>query len=270
MEDLAAKPTDALGGAKLKGVFSSPSRVDASVSPSQGKIYWFVRPAEAGSVSIQLLDENRLPTSRRRLVSQADFLELFTPEPELTYRLLTQRVAQGDAYREQGQNIEAKIEYLQALKVDEENIRANFGLGLAYLALNQLEKGRYALEKLAALDETFSPEHKHLFNEFGIALRKKGLYDEALAYYGRARTLCPDDEHLLLNIARAWLEKDDSEQSWQSLRDCLALAPDFREALAFLAYLRRHDIRPRDKQLELWFDHFTLKRCEPGRPHGEQ
>ncbi|GAB6036622.1 tetratricopeptide repeat protein [Fundidesulfovibrio butyratiphilus] len=270
MGSAVGKPTNAFGGAKLKGVFSSPATVDASVASSQGKLYWFARPAELGAVSVQLLDENHLPTARRRLVSQEDFLELFTPEPELTYRLLTQRVAQGDTYREQGQNIEAKIEYLQALKVDEENIRANFGLGLAYLALNQLEKGRYALEKLAALDETFSPEHKHLFNEFGISLRKKGLYDEALSYYGRAKSLCPDDEHLLLNIARAWLEKGDPEQSWRTLRDCLALAPDFREALAFFSYLRRQGAHPRDKDLDLWFDHFSLKRGELGRLLDEQ
>lgn len=245
---------------KLKGIFSTPSLPGEQPDPAFPKRYWLVKEIGDGMVSLQLLDQNYLPTPKKHVMAKDAFLADSTLEPDLCYRMLTQRVLMGDRYRDQGMNVEAKIEYQKVLRIDEENIRGNFGLGLAYLALNQLEKGRYAFEKLVSLDESFLPEHKHLFNDFGIALRKKGLFDEALAFYHRARTLCEDDEHLLLNIARAWYEKGDTEKAYEGLRDCIALKPDFREALAFLAYLRKNRIFPKDKELLAHFDREALKR----------
>ena len=252
------------GTSKLRGVFSSPSMPGSEPDPAVPKLYWFAREMADGLISIQLLDEHCLPTARKHAMPKAAFLEAFTLEPDLGYRLLTQRVLTGDSFREQGKNVEAKIEYLKVLRIDEENIRGNFGLGLAYLALNQLEKGRYAFEKLVNMEESFLPEHKHLFNEFGIAMRKKGLFEEALAFYQRARDLCADDENLLLNIARAWFEKGDTEMAYASLKDCLSLEAGFREALAFLAYLRKKRIFPMDKELRSHFDREALKRSELG------
>jgi len=250
--------------AKLKGIFSSPALPGSEPDPAVPKHYWFCREMADGLIGIQLLDEHHLPTPKQHVMPKDVFLEGFTLEPDLGYRLLTQRVLMGEYFRNQGMNLEAKIEYQKVLRIDEENIRANFGLGLAYLALNQLEKGRYAFEKLVGLDESFLPEHKHLFNEFGIAMRKKGLFDEALAFYQRARALCSDDEHLLLNISRAWYEKGDTEMAYAGLKDCIAIKPDFREALAFLAYLRKHRIFPKDKDLRAHFEREALKRSELG------
>jgi tetratricopeptide (TPR) repeat protein len=249
---------------KLKGIFSSPAMPGQQPDPAVPKRFWFAKELGDDLISIQLLDEHGLPTPKQHSMKKGPFLESFTLEPDLGYRLLTQRVLTGDYFRNQGMNLEAKIEYQKVLRIDEENIRGNFGLGLAYLALNQLEKGRYAFEKLVGMDEAFSAEHKHLFNDFGIALRKKGLFDEALAFYNRARALCPSDEHLLLNIARAWYEKGDTEHAYVALRECIALDPDFREALAFLAYLRKHRIFPKSPELRAHFDREALKRSELG------
>ncbi len=246
----------------LKGVFSSTyvhGEPEVSDAPRR---YWYARQIDENLVNIQMLDENYLPSPYQHLINRSLFLERFTLEPDLGYRLFTQKVLKGDWYRKQGLNVEAKIEYQQVLRIDEENIRANFGLGLAYLGLNQPEKSRHALEKLVGMDESFSTEHKHLFNEFGIALRKKGLFDEALSYYARAKELCADDENLRLNISRAWLEKGDTERSYQELKGCLEINPDFRQGLAFLAYQRKHDIHPHDKELRAWFDRHILRNSE--------
>lgn len=247
---------------RLKGVFSSPGR-GQTAEPAE-KDFWFARETPDGLVAAQLLDQNHLPAGKQILLPRQEFMRSFTVEPDLGYRLLTQRVLQGDCFRNQGMNLEAKIEYAKALRIDEENIRGLFGLGLSYLALNQPEKSRYVLEKLVALEESFSEAHKHLFNEFGIALRKKGLFDEALRFYGRARDLCPGDEHLALNIARAWYEKGDSERAFVALKNCITLDPTFREALAFLAYLRKRRIAPRDPALAAYFEREALKRSEFG------
>jgi tetratricopeptide (TPR) repeat protein len=255
---------------KLKGIFSSPALPGEEPDPAVPKHYWFARQIDETNINAQLLDEHHLPTHKQHILPKEVFLEGFTLEPDLGYRLLTQRALMGDYFRNQGLNVEAKIEYQKLLRIDEENIRGNFGLGLAYLALNQLEKGRYAFEKLVGMEESFSAEHKHLFNEFGIALRKKGLFDEALAFYNRARTLCADDEHLLLNITRAWFEKGDREKAYESLKTCIELKPNFREALAFLAYLRKNRIFPKDPDLKAHFDREVLKRSEFASLVGEE
>ncbi|GFK92592.1 hypothetical protein NNJEOMEG_00417 [Fundidesulfovibrio magnetotacticus] len=253
---------------KLRGIFSTPG-IPGDPASGEAKRFWFAREQEDGVISAQLLDEHHLPTQRQIIEPRESFLERFTLEPDLGYRLLTQRVLIGDHFRNQGKNVEAKIEYQKVLRIDEENIRGTFGLGLAYLALNQLEKGRYAFEKLVKLDESFAAEHKHLFNDFGIALRKRGLFEEALAFYHRAKALCADDEHLLLNIARAWFEKGDTEHAYRELGNCLDLDPHFREALAFLHYLRKNNILPKDPELRAHFDREALKRSELAGLAGE-
>jgi len=251
-----------LGSRKLKGIFSSLAMPGEEPVPGAPKRYWFARQVDEATISAQLLDDHCLPTPKQHIIDKDLFHQDFTLEPDLGYKLLTQRVLMGDYYRNQGLNVEAKIEYQKVLRIDEENIRGNFGMGLAYLALNQLEKGRYAFEKLVGMEESFLAEHKHLFNEFGIALRKKGLFDEALSFYHRAKALCSDDENLQLNIARAWFEKGDNENAYEALKTCIELKPSFREALAFLAYLRKNNILPKDAELRAHFDREVLKRSE--------
>jgi tetratricopeptide (TPR) repeat protein len=246
---------------KLKGIFSSLAMPGKIVVPGAPKLLWFARQDGDGQVRVQLLDEYGLPSQQKVFMTAKDsFLKNFTLEPDLTYRMLNQRVLKGDRYREQDQNIEAKIEYQSVLRVDEENIRANFGLGLAYLALNQIDKARYTLEKLVQIDESFSLEHKHLFNAFGIALRKKKLFNEALSFYNRARQICDSDENLILNMARARFENGDANLAYADLQTCLELAPDFPEALAFLAWLRKNNIKPADRELRAYFDRLEMLR----------
>ena len=89
------------------------------------------------------------------------------------------------------------------------------------------------------------PEHKHLFNEFGIALRKKGMFGEAIRYYHRAIELTRKDENIYLNLARAHFEKGDpgsglrkpAASAWKSTTNT-------REAKSFLKYLARERLLP--------------------------
>jgi tetratricopeptide (TPR) repeat protein len=235
---------------KIKGIFSSNEDIGHQ---TQHKKHWFAKEISPDTISLQLLDPDYLPTGQQVIESKADFLSGYVLEPELCYKLLTQRVMQGDFYRKQGLNQQAKDEYQNVLNIDVENIRANFGLGLTYLALNQLDKGKYVFECLVNLDESFEEEHKHLFNEFGIGLRKKMLYDEAIAYYARAAELSPDDEHIHVNMARALFEKNDLENAFASLKKALRLNPALNEAVIFLDFLKRRGFCPEDEELKTFF-----------------
>ncbi|QLA16536.1 tetratricopeptide repeat protein [Desulfolutivibrio sulfoxidireducens] len=258
---------------KIKGIFSSPAP-GADPSPAsdadeggagQGragedengfapdKIYWFASECESDMVALKRLDKHFMPAGQPCLVEKEAFFRDYSLEPELGYRYVTQRVLRGDWYRKQDMDVEAKIEYQMVLRIDEENIRANFGLGLAYLALNQLDKGRYVFSRLVEMDESFEEAHKHLFNEFGIALRKKRLFDEAMRYYGRAAELSPRDENIYLNMARAMFEKGDLESAFGHLRKTFEINPEVEEAKAFLAFLRKRGVEPGEPGLRHFF-----------------
>ncbi|HKI82318.1 MAG TPA: tetratricopeptide repeat protein, partial [Pseudodesulfovibrio sp.] len=91
--------------------------------------------------------------------------------------------------------------------------------------------------RLVSLDATFAPEHKHLFNEFGISLRKSGLTDQAVEYYSRALTITEEDENLFYNIARAYCERGDKTECRDNLQRALELDPNMDVALRFMEFL---------------------------------
>jgi len=74
-----------------------------------------------------------------------------------------------------------------------------------------VEKSRLIFGELVTMDGAFENRHKHLFNEFGINLRKSSLFEEAVRYYSRALEINGDlfgeDENLYYNLARAYYEK---------------------------------------------------------------
>jgi tetratricopeptide (TPR) repeat protein len=129
------------------------------------------------------------------------------------------------------------MEYGSALRIDEDNIRANFGLGITYLERGKNNKAEDILGRLVKLDGAFESEHKHLFNDFGINLRKKSMYDQSIAYYTRALELTKHDENLYYNISRAYLEKKDPDSSLDYLLRGMELNPLQETLLKFLIWL---------------------------------
>ena len=128
------------------------------------------------------------------------------------------------------------------IKVDEENIRANFGLGLTYLDRGETSKADNIFQRLIKLEAAFENEHKHLFNDFGISLRKNEMYDQAIEYYAKALELSAQDEHLHYNIARAYFSKSNLDKTLHHLQQALRLNKDFEIAKKFIMYLKKNDL----------------------------
>jgi tetratricopeptide (TPR) repeat protein len=227
---------------RLKGIFSQRA------SPrKKAQDYVFAKESPPGTVVLRRLDENYVPRGEQTRLDRESFLKQYMLEPDLWYKQVTGRLVRADAYRRNDRPEEASVEYRRALEVDEENIRGMYGLGLCYLALKDLKKAGYVFEKLVALDESFEAQHKHLFNEFGIGLRKEGLFDEARRHYSRALDLAPKDEHLNINLARTEFEGGDVEAAFRNLRRAAELSPEHPCMLAFLKYLQKQGRRPRDQ-----------------------
>ena len=155
---------------------------------------------------------------------------------------LNETIVRGEAHRERGAHYSAEFEFKQATMVDEENVRANFGLGLTYLDRGEQVKANDIFERLVKLDATFLPDHKHLFNDFGINLRKNRMLDQALEYYLKAEALVQNDENLFHNVARVYYEKGDLDKCLEYLDKSLAVNPNMEESRLFYEFLEKEGL----------------------------
>jgi tetratricopeptide (TPR) repeat protein len=243
--------------ARIKGVFSSERiakvGAGATVRKTTQTMFWFAEEDEAGLIWIQPLNPNYVPSGPKQEIPKEEFLEQYAPEPEFysskvypSIRKLNQTIAKAERHRANGESYSAEMEYGSALRVDEENIRANFGLGLTYLERGEAGKADNIFQRLVKMEGTFEPEHKHLFNDFGINLRKNEMYDQAVEYYARAIELSPCDENLHYNMARACFAKSDIEKTVEHLRAALIINKDLEIAQKFLLYLKNNNLLPQN------------------------
>lgn len=233
---------------KIKGIFSTQSiqKVGTGTTTRKTiqKTYWFVNEQADGMLEIQPLNKNYIPSGPKRTITMEDLLAKFAPEPEFyistvypKMQELSRTIQKGERHREKGEIFSAELEFDQALQVDEENVRANFGLGLTYLDRGEAHKANDIFERLVRLDAAFDAEHKHLFNDFGISLRKNKMLEQALDYYSKAESLAQSDENLFYNIARAHYEKESYDQCLAYLTKALAINPQLNEARLFIKYM---------------------------------
>jgi tetratricopeptide (TPR) repeat protein len=239
---------------RISGVFSQKkiSKIGTGTTARKTEVvtYFYVEERENGMMLVQALAVNGVPFGPKVEITRDELLSDYLPEPQKTLARaasdptpqeleIQKAVARGDKFRKRGESFTAEFEYNKALAMDMGNVRANFGIGLCYIERGEQEKAQEVFERVVHLDAAFQDEHKHLFNEFGINLRKAGMHAEAQDYYRRALELSPGDENLHYNLARAAFDKGDGKTAAQHLGACLKLNPEHAEARQFVEYLKR-------------------------------
>ena len=233
---------------RIKGVFSTQEIRKVGTGTTQRRTvykgFYFIEQATDGTIECQPLNANYVPSGQKRKITMEELMEKFAPEPEFylnsvypKMRELQRTIDNAETHRAKGETFAAECEYSEALKVDEENVRANFGIGLTYLQRGESSKADDIFERLVKLDAAFEPEHKHMFNDFGINLRKARMYSQAVIYYTRALEMTTDDENLHINVARALFETKDIDGCVEHLLKALELAPQQEQAVKFLSWL---------------------------------
>lgn len=219
------------------------------------KSFWYADEQPDGSVELQLLNSNYIPAGPKKNVPMDAFLSGYSPEPEFyvsnvfpKMKELNKTVARADRYRANNELFSAEMEYNNALKLDIENVKANFGLGITYMERGETDKADNILERLVKLDAAFDGEHKHLFNDFGINLRKSGMLKQAVDYYKRALELSEKDENLHYNLARAYLELKQIESCVSTLLVALKINPQHEVSTKFLMWMVQKKLIPDNQQ----------------------
>jgi tetratricopeptide (TPR) repeat protein len=218
---------------------------------AERQIYFFAERTTDGTLFVQPLNGNFVPAGEKTVLDPEKFLERFKPEPLVFYNKvkpamdgLRQSMDKAEKHLAENKLDRAEKEFKKALAVDSENIKAVFGLGITYLTGGKLEEAGEVFRDIMALDLAFDDEHTHLFNEFGIKLRKAGMLDKALEYYSKALRLNERDEHLHFNVARIHHDAKDYAKAAESLKDALAIAPDFAEAARMLKAVEKLRDKP--------------------------
>jgi tetratricopeptide (TPR) repeat protein len=203
--------------------------------------YWMASEVVADQVRVELLDMHDELTGFVEWVPLVDFPKRFEYAPQFSPRKVSVRQQQADRvaaraerHLEAKEFLSAEFEFSNAIKLDEQNVRANFGLGKTYLATGQSEKAADIFRKLSTIEAVLEPQNKHIFNEFGMNLRKMGLYVEAVRHYHRALTLGGHDENLWFNLGRALFEGGQHKQALGAVKKALEINPNFEEARQYL------------------------------------
>lgn len=233
----------------IEGVFSIEKTGKIGTGTTARRVkqvaHYYAKEGEEGMVDLQLLNEKKVPFGPIEKVTKDELLSKFLPMPQLykevmsNLRAVQKSVARGDKFRKRGETFTAEFEYASALNLDEQNVRANFGIGLCLLERDEKEKAKEVFDRIVKIDSAFEDDHKHLFNEYGIALRKKSLGDQAVDYYKRALELSKDDENLWYNLGRVLFDQEKWAECAEAASKCLALNPEHPEGRKLLDYLTR-------------------------------
>ncbi len=234
----------------IEGVYSETTvqniGTGSTARRQEYKSYYLSNLSDDGQVQVQVLDMNDEPLPYMELVPLDEFKRRFKYEPgyldkkkSVTDKQVDKAIAQAEAHVRRKEYFSAEFEYDKALKLDEENVRASFGVGKVYLATGETEKAKETFEKLSQIEAVFEAEHKHIFNDLGIELRRLHLYDQAIDYYVKALSFTSDDENLFFNTARAYYDAGDLKNTVKSLKYALKINPNLAEAQKLLSSIKK-------------------------------
>jgi tetratricopeptide (TPR) repeat protein len=224
---------------KIQGIFYEESTITLGTGHTQktqtAKNYCRAEQGDDKKMRLTFLGNEGQPTGIVIDVALDEFLKKYTLDPN--YRVKTKdeaecdrHIAIAEKHRARAEPNSAEFEYTKALKIDPESVRANFGIGTLYMEIGEVSKAKDVFRKLSQIKAIFEEENKHIFNEFGIELRKAKMEEESLANYQKAITISPQDEHLYFNVARLYYDKKEWDNAIEWLDKSLEINLDFIEA----------------------------------------
>ena len=242
---------------KFLGVYSLRT---ASANGQKPKFFVWLLPD--GNYAIQELDASLSQRGPARGISSAGLEKAFKAEPSIlaapittpdfrplmpTPRQPQPRQADGAAPLESAAKTEPEEDSHNAIRM-EAVLRENFARALSAVKRPKDKDGALTLmERIIRTQQGIEPVHKHMFRDFGVALRKRSLLKLALLSAQRAVILAPRDDHARFNLARI-----------------LGMLGRYQEAEAQLATARRLD--PNETVYDRLASYLEKERTRTERP----
>ena len=233
---------------KIKGVFFEESTITLGTGHTKKtqhvKNYCRAKQLDEELIEVSYLGNEGQPTGIVIKMSYDEFMSKYTFEPDYKVKTKEERetdkhIALAEKHRSRKEFNSAEWEYNSALKIDPDSIRANFGVGTLYMEMGQVDKAKNVFQKLSQIEAIFEEENKHIFNEFGIELRKANMVEEALANYMKAIEISPGDENLYFNVARLYYDAKDWANALKWIEKSISTNPHSREAKQFESLIRK-------------------------------
>ncbi len=205
--------------------------------------YYQVMDVDADHVRVWLLDFSDKPVGKGDILPRSELAgyvfcpDYFKNRKKPKEQLIEKHIQSGDQHFEREEFFSAEYEYDRALSLDHNHLRAHLGKGKTLFARGEVEAAKSVFKRLSSLDTLYEKENKHIFNELGIELRKRGMFQEAISNYLKAIAIDPNDEVLYYNLGRAFYEAGRDEEAIAQLNQALLLKPDFTRAQEFLSHL---------------------------------
>ena len=136
---------------------------------------------QAGDVlECQPLNPNFVPSGPKRKITMDELIAKFPPEPEFYQMSVYPKMRELQQSVRQGMRIARRVKHF----LPNTNIHARSRLmrkmsaqilvsASPTLNVAKRRKHKISFERIVKLEGTYEPQQKHLFNEFGINLRKK-------------------------------------------------------------------------------------------------
>ncbi len=202
-------------------------------------------PLENGTVKLVLLDMNDQPSVFSEIVAPEDLEQKYEPVPgyfekkmSSQKKKLAKKLANGKEHLKQEEYFSAEYEFDGVIELDERNLEAQVGKGEALIGQGDLDGAQITLNKVSEFEELYDKSNKHVFNSYGMTLRKGGFYDKAVESYTKALRMDPTDENLFYNIGRANYDKEAYDKALLFLEKCLKLNPGHGAAAALIKKTR--------------------------------
>lgn len=247
-----------MGNETIKGVYYETKKIEAGTMATRRThdtahdLHYYAKTNAKGEVTLFYLKPDGSPTAIVvDTIPMDDFTARFKdcathecdlkPKSEVDKKkeAATKKTAVGKMHLDKKEFHAAAFEFGQAIKVDGENLEAHLGKGKAHIGLGEVDKARETFAKMSAIDSLYDKDNKHLFNEYGIELRKGKMYDMAIDNYQKAIEIDDTDEALYFNLARAYHENGKLDEAVENLKKALSMKPDFNEAKLLLNALTK-------------------------------
>lgn len=109
---------------------------------------------------------------------------------------------QGMAELQVGDPLKAEQSFRKVLDIDEKHVKAQVGIGNAYVNQDKPYLAIRAFERAIAID----PRYASAYQSLGIAYMKYGKGDEAVKAYVKAVEIARDDPEMQLELANVYME----------------------------------------------------------------